>query len=126
MAAFELILIGPRKMVGGSRPPSGQKLPPRKAFMDDITSLLPTVQAVEESGRADVKSQSLSLQKGARNDCTIFAIGGGKTLHSRALRQACRKSNDKANKQMASHRSTNANSQENSRPDVTVPHSTIG
>ena len=42
VAAFEIILIGARQMVGGIKLPSGQRLPPLRSYMDDITSLLQT------------------------------------------------------------------------------------
>lgn len=47
MAAFEVILIGARWVVGGVRLSSSQiprphPTPPLRGFIDDITSLLPT------------------------------------------------------------------------------------
>ncbi|KAK0146800.1 LINE-1 reverse transcriptase [Merluccius polli] len=42
VAAFEIILIGARKMVGGVKLPSGQRLPPVRGYMDDITTILQT------------------------------------------------------------------------------------
>lgn len=40
VAAFEVILIGARQIVGGIKLPSGQRLPTLRSFMDDVTSLL--------------------------------------------------------------------------------------
>ncbi|KAL6455729.1 hypothetical protein MHYP_G00355800 [Metynnis hypsauchen] len=42
VAAFEIILIGARQMVGGIKLPNGQRLPPLRSYMDDITTLLQT------------------------------------------------------------------------------------
>ena len=37
ITAFEVIAIGARQVVGGTRLPSGRKLPPLRSYMDDIT-----------------------------------------------------------------------------------------
>lgn len=42
VAAFEVILVGARQMVGGIKLPVGQRLPPLRSYMDDVTSLLQT------------------------------------------------------------------------------------
>ena len=42
VAAFKIILIGARKMVGGVKLPSGQRLPPVRGYMNDITTILQT------------------------------------------------------------------------------------
>ncbi|KAJ8350642.1 hypothetical protein SKAU_G00257720 [Synaphobranchus kaupii] len=89
IAAFEIILIGARKMAGGVKMPSGQRLPPLRGFMDDVTTILQTAACTtrllkrmdELVGWARMKikpskSRSLSLRKGVRNDHTIFTAGG--------------------------------------------------
>lgn len=40
VAAFEVILIRARQVVGGVWLPAGQRLPPLRSYMDDITCLL--------------------------------------------------------------------------------------
>ncbi|KAK0138756.1 LINE-1 retrotransposable element ORF2 protein [Merluccius polli] len=88
-AAFEIILIGARKMVGGVKLPSGQRLPPVRGYMDDITTILQTAACTtrllkridELVGWARMKikpskSRSLSLRKGVRSDHTTFVAGG--------------------------------------------------
>ncbi|KAJ8386603.1 hypothetical protein AAFF_G00168350 [Aldrovandia affinis] len=42
VAAFEVILIGARQVVGGIRLPAGQRLPLLRSYMDDIMCLLRT------------------------------------------------------------------------------------
>ncbi|KAJ8412463.1 hypothetical protein AAFF_G00127990 [Aldrovandia affinis] len=42
VAAFEIILIGARQMVGGIKLQSGQRLPPLRSYVDDDTSILQT------------------------------------------------------------------------------------
>ncbi|CAM4298856.1 unnamed protein product [Leuciscus chuanchicus] len=89
VAAFEIILIGARKMVGGVKLPSGQRLPAVRGYMDDITTILRTAACTtrllkridELVGWARMKikppkSRSLSIRKGVRNDNTIFVAGG--------------------------------------------------
>ncbi|XP_077382825.1 5-azacytidine-induced protein 2 isoform X1 [Festucalex cinctus] len=91
VAAFEIILIGARQMVGGTKLPSGQRLPPLRCYMDDVTSLLQTaactsrllkrVDELTSWARMRIKpskSRSLSLRRGVRNDNTIFVVGGEK------------------------------------------------
>lgn len=91
VAAFEIILIGARKMVGGVKLPSGQRLPPVRGYMDDLTTILQTAACTtrllkridELVGWARMKikpakSRSLSLRKGVRSDHTIFVAGGEK------------------------------------------------
>lgn len=72
VAAFEVILIGARQVVGGVRLPAGQRLPPIRNYMDDITCLLRT--ALIAWARMK-KSRSLSLRKGGGNDKVTFTIG---------------------------------------------------
>ncbi|KAL2104213.1 hypothetical protein ACEWY4_001081 [Coilia grayii] len=89
VAAFEVILIGARKMAGGVKLPSGQRLPPVRGYMDDITTILQTAACTARLlKRSDelvawarmkikpTKSRSLSLRKGVRSDRTIFVAGG--------------------------------------------------
>ncbi|CAJ1048449.1 PREDICTED: uncharacterized protein LOC107738138 [Xyrichtys novacula] len=89
VAAFEVILIGARQVVGGVRLPAGQRLPPLRSYMDDITCLLRTASCTSRLlKRLDEliswarmkfkpqKSRSLSLRKGERNDRVTFTIGG--------------------------------------------------
>ncbi len=89
VAAFEVILIGARVMVGGMKLPSGQRLPPVRGYLDDITTILQTAACTtrllkridELVGWARMKikpakSRSLSLRKGVRSDHTIFVTGG--------------------------------------------------
>lgn len=91
VAAFEIILIGARQMAGGIKLPSGQRLPPLRSYMDDVTTLLQTapctsrlLKRIDELmswARMKVKpskSRSLSLRRGVRNDSTTFVIGGEK------------------------------------------------
>lgn len=91
VSAFEVILIGARQMVGGIKLPSGQRLPPLRTYMDDVTSLLQTAACTSRLlkrmdelmswARMKIKpskSRSLSLRRGVRNDSTIFVIGGEK------------------------------------------------
>ncbi len=42
VAAFEVILIGARQVVDGVQLPAGQRLPPLRSYLDDITCLLRT------------------------------------------------------------------------------------
>ncbi len=89
VAAFEVILIGARQVVGGVRLPAGQRLPPLRSYMDDITCLLRTAPCTSRLlKRLDElitwarmkfkpqKSRSLSLRKGERNDRVTFTISG--------------------------------------------------
>ena len=89
VAAFEIILIGARKVVGGVKLPSGQRLPAVRGYMDDITTILQTaacttrlLKRIDELvswARMKIKppkSRSLSIRKGVRNDTTIFVAGG--------------------------------------------------
>ncbi|KAL0188639.1 hypothetical protein M9458_015738, partial [Cirrhinus mrigala] len=84
VAAFEIILIGARQMVGGIKLPTGKRLPPLRSYMDDVTSLLQTAACTSRLlkrmdelmswARMKIKpSKSLSL-----NDNTIFVVGGEK------------------------------------------------
>ncbi|KAJ8394722.1 hypothetical protein AAFF_G00043220 [Aldrovandia affinis] len=86
--AFEIILIGARQMVGRIKLQSGQRLPPLKSYMDDITNILQTaacrmrlLKRLDELvswARMKIKpskSRSLSLRKGVKNDNTIFVAG---------------------------------------------------
>ncbi|CAJ1055532.1 hypothetical protein H4Q32_028574 [Xyrichtys novacula] len=92
VAAFEVILVGARQMVGGIKLPSGQRLPPLRTYMDDVTSLLRMAACTSRLlKRIDKlmswvrmrikpsKSWSLSLRRGVRHDSTIFSVGGEKT-----------------------------------------------
>lgn len=85
VAAFEVILMGARVMVGGMKLPSGQRLPPWRGYMDDITTIIQTAACTtrllkridELVGWARIKikptkSCSLSLRKGVRRDYAIF------------------------------------------------------
>ncbi len=76
-------------MVGGMKLPSGQRLPPVRGYMDDITTILQTAACTtrllkridELVGWARMKikpakSRSLSLRKGVRSDRAIFVAGG--------------------------------------------------
>ncbi len=89
VAAFEIILIGARKMVGGVKLASGQRLPAVRGYMDDITTILQTaacttrlLKRIDELvswARMKIKppkSRSLSIRKGVRSDKTIFVAGG--------------------------------------------------
>ncbi len=89
VAAFEVILIGARQVVGGVRLPAGQRLPPLRSYMDDITCLLRTAPCTSRLLKrldelitwASMKfkpqqSRSLSLRKGERNDRVTFTISG--------------------------------------------------
>ncbi|KAL2095427.1 hypothetical protein ACEWY4_010146 [Coilia grayii] len=89
VAAFEVILIGARKMAGGVKLPSGQRLLPVRGYMDDITTILQTaactarlLKRIDELvawARMKIKpakSRSLSLRKGVRSNRTIFVAGG--------------------------------------------------
>ena len=91
VTAFEIILIGARQMVGGIKLPSGQRLPPLRSYMDDVTTLLQTsactsrlLKRLDELtawARMKIKpskSRSLSLRRGVRNDHTTFVAGGEK------------------------------------------------
>ncbi|KAL6489820.1 hypothetical protein MHYP_G00001650 [Metynnis hypsauchen] len=91
VAAFEIILIGARQMVGGIKLPNGQRLPPLRSYMDDITTLLQTAACTSRLlkrmdelmswARMKIKpskSRSLSLRRGVRNDRTTFVVGGEK------------------------------------------------
>ncbi|RXN29065.1 hypothetical protein ROHU_018794 [Labeo rohita] len=91
VAAFEIILIGARQMVGGIKLPTGKRLPPLRSYMDDVTSLLQTAACTSRLlkrmdelmswARMKIKpskSRSLSLRRGVRNDNTIFVVGGEK------------------------------------------------
>ncbi|XP_028448018.1 uncharacterized protein LOC114564703 [Perca flavescens] len=83
----QVILIGARQVVGGVRLPAGQRLPPLRSYMDDITCLLRTAPCTSRLlkrldelitwARMKFKSQksrSLSLRKGERTD--TFTISG--------------------------------------------------
>ncbi|KAJ8393990.1 hypothetical protein AAFF_G00055230 [Aldrovandia affinis] len=76
-------------MVGGIKLQSGQRLPPLRSYMDDVTSILQTaacttrlLKRLDELvswARMKIKpskSRSLSLRKGVRNGNTIFVAGG--------------------------------------------------
>ncbi|KAJ8414518.1 hypothetical protein AAFF_G00037200 [Aldrovandia affinis] len=76
-------------MVGGIKLQSGQRLPPLRSYMDDITSILQTaacttrlLKRLDELvswARMKIKpskSRSLSLRKRFRNENTIFVAGG--------------------------------------------------
>ncbi|KAJ8412584.1 hypothetical protein AAFF_G00129200 [Aldrovandia affinis] len=86
VAAFEINLIGARQMVGEIKLQSGQRLPPLRSYMDDVTSILQTsaciirlLKRLDELvswARMKIKpskSRSLSLRKGVRKDNTIFS-----------------------------------------------------
>ncbi len=88
VAVFGVILIGARQ-VGGVRLPGGQRLPPLRSYMDDITCLLRTAPCTSRLlKRLDElitwarmklkpqKSRRLSLLKGERNDRVTFTISG--------------------------------------------------
>ncbi len=89
VAAFEItpptIVLAPIRM----KLPSGQRLPPVRGYMDDITTVLETAACTtrllkridELVGWARMKikpakSRSLSIRKGVRSDRTIFVAGG--------------------------------------------------
>ncbi|KAI8482700.1 hypothetical protein Bbelb_395800 [Branchiostoma belcheri] len=85
---FEIFLIGAKQVVGGLRAPTGEKLPPVRAFMDDVTSILRTapcttrlLQRLEELTEwagmkfKPSKSRSLSLRKGKISSRT-FSVNG--------------------------------------------------
>ncbi|KAJ8402771.1 hypothetical protein AAFF_G00364430 [Aldrovandia affinis] len=89
VAAFEIILIGARQMVGGVKLQLGQRLPPLRSYMDDVTSILQTAACTTRLlKRLDelvswarmkikpFKTQSLSRRKWVRIDNTIFVAGG--------------------------------------------------
>ena len=89
VAAFEIILRGARQTVGGIRLQTGQRLPPLRSYMDDVTVVLETAPCTRRClkrmdelvtwARMKIKpskSRSLSLRKGIRNDNTIFVAGG--------------------------------------------------
>ena len=87
VASFEVILIGARQMARGIKQPSGQRLPPLRAYMDDVTTLLQTCTSrlLKRMDKLMLwtrmkikpsKSQSLSLRRGVRNDSPIFIVGG--------------------------------------------------
>ncbi|XP_078685568.1 uncharacterized protein LOC144918575 [Branchiostoma floridae x Branchiostoma belcheri] len=86
--SFEIFLIGARQVVGGVRLPSGKRLPPLRAFMDDVTTLLRTapcttrvLKRLEELTRwarmqfKPSKSRSLSLRKGKVSN-RVFRVNG--------------------------------------------------
>ena len=89
VAAFEIILIGARKMVGGVKLPSGQRLPPVRGYMDDITTILQTAACTTRLlkrlldklvgwARMKIKPskpRSLSLRKGVRSNHTTYVAG---------------------------------------------------
>ncbi|XP_078665283.1 uncharacterized protein LOC144907786 [Branchiostoma floridae x Branchiostoma belcheri] len=83
---FEIFLIGARQVAGGIKLPSGQRLPPLRAFMDDVTSILRTAPCtrrvllrLEELTRwarmsfKPSKSRSLSLRKGKVSN-QVFSV----------------------------------------------------
>lgn len=82
VAAFEIILIGVRQMVGVIKILSGQRLPPLRSYMEDITSLLQTAACTSRLlkrmdelmswARVKIKPSSLSVRSGVRNESTIF------------------------------------------------------
>ncbi len=91
VASFEIIFIRARRMVGGIKLPTGQRLLPLRSYMDDVTSLLQTAACTSRLlkrmdelmlwARMKIKpskSRSLSLRRGVRNDSTIFVVGGEK------------------------------------------------
>lgn len=95
VSAFEVILVRARQMVGGIKLPSGQRLPPLRTYMDDVTSLLQTAACTSRLlermdklmswARMKIKpskSRSLSLRRGVRNDSTFFVVGERKSLSS--------------------------------------------
>ncbi|KAI8513341.1 hypothetical protein Bbelb_099800 [Branchiostoma belcheri] len=81
---FEILLLGAKQVVGGVRAPSGEKMPPLRAFMDDVTSILRIapctkrlLQRLEELSKwagmkfKPAKSRSLSLRKGKISNKTF-------------------------------------------------------
>lgn len=89
IAAFEIILIGTKQFIGGIKLPSGERLPPLRSYMDDVTSLLQTAACTSRLlkrmdqlmswARMKIKpskSRSLSLRRGVRNDKAIFVVRG--------------------------------------------------
>ncbi len=122
VAAFEVILIGVRQVVGGVRLPAGQRLPPLRSYMDDITCLLRTAPCTSRLlKRLDElitwarmkfkpqKSRSLSLRKGEKNDSPLHQQWGrhpphrgsahpkpGKTVYIWSLRQGYGKNHPSA------------------------------
>lgn len=94
VAAFEVILIRARQVVGGVRLPAGQRLPPLRSYIDDITCLLRTAPCTSRLlKRLDElitwarmkfkpqKSRSLSLQKGKKNDSHLHHQRGRHPPH---------------------------------------------
>ncbi|KAL0159986.1 hypothetical protein M9458_043711, partial [Cirrhinus mrigala] len=84
VAAFEIILIGARQMVGGIKLPTGKRLPPLRSYMDDVTSLLQTAACTSRLLKRMDELMSWARMKikpckrGVRNDNTIFVVGGEK------------------------------------------------
>uniref|UniRef100_A0A3B4XDA6 Reverse transcriptase domain-containing protein n=1 Tax=Seriola lalandi dorsalis TaxID=1841481 RepID=A0A3B4XDA6_SERLL len=89
VTAFEVILRGARQVVGGIRLPSGERLPPLRSYMDDVTTILQTAPCTTRLlkrfdeliswARMKVKaakSRSLSIRKGVPQDKTTFVAGG--------------------------------------------------
>ncbi|XP_078617582.1 uncharacterized protein LOC144885536 [Branchiostoma floridae x Branchiostoma japonicum] len=85
---FEVLLTGARQVVGGVKLPSGQRLPPLRAFMDDVTTILRTapctnrvLRRLEELTKwarmkfKPTKSRSLSLRKGKVSN-RVFTVDG--------------------------------------------------
>ncbi len=46
VTAFEVILRGTRQVVGGIRLPSGERLPPLRSYMDNVTTILQTAPCI--------------------------------------------------------------------------------
>lgn len=89
VTAFEIILRGARQVVGGIKLPSGERLPPLRSHMDNVTSILRTspcmarlLNCLDELitwARMKIKpakSISLSIGKGVPQAKTIFVTGG--------------------------------------------------
>lgn len=85
VAAFEIILIGARKMVGGVKLPSGERLPPVRGYSDDITTILQTAACTtrllrridELVGWARMKikpAKSCSLSSGKGSEATTPSL----------------------------------------------------
>ncbi|XP_035658193.1 uncharacterized protein LOC118403564 [Branchiostoma floridae] len=87
---FEILLIGAKQVVGGVRTPTGEKMPPLRALMDDVTSIFRTAPCTnrvllrleELTAWAGMQfkpsnSRSLSLRKGKLSTRT-FSVNGQK------------------------------------------------
>lgn len=100
VAALKVILIGARQVVGGVRLPIGQRLPPLRSYMDDITCLLQTAPCIQtpkeagrsqgvfacEKGRGRIRP-SLPLAEKSCLHCRPINLKSGKVIYIQCLRQ---------------------------------------